>query len=209
MQAATASAAFAGVSAAVALGSALGALIAASRSRSDKKQTELRSDESLKAAQAAAVALGRIAQVQESLHASTESAQAAHESAEAERESSEAEHESAQAKRVGFVPSPVQRGRTGWRIKNDSDAPVYAVEVRTTNRAKVVVYRGSGPDQVDSDDEPLLTAHESSQMMFRPADSDAAAADPSELERMTVTFTDARGQRWERIGWRPPRKLDS
>jgi hypothetical protein len=195
MQAATISAIAAGVSAAVAVGSAIGALIAARRSRSDKEQAGTRANEALKAYQAVAAAVGRIAEAQEFRQVSAESRQTA--------------VDSAQAERVGFVPSPVQRGRTGWRIKNDSDAPVTAVDIRTTTGAKIVVYRGSGPDHKDHYGEPVLSAHRTTQMMFRPADSDAAAADPSEVERMTVRFTDARNHAWERTGSQPPRRVDS
>jgi hypothetical protein len=195
MQAATISAIAAAVSAAVAVGSAIGALIAARRSRSDKKQAETRANEALKASQAVAAAVGRIAEAQESHQTSVESRQTA--------------ADSVQAVRVGFVPSPVQRGRTGWRIKNDSDDPVTSVDIRTTTGAKIVVYRGSGPDHEDHYGEPVLSAHQTTQMMFRPADSDAAAADPSEIERMRVRFTDARDQVWERIGSQPPRRVDS
>ena len=116
--------------------------------------------------------------------------------------------ESAQAQRVGFVPSPVQRGRTGWRIKNDSDVSVSAVEVRTTTGAMIVVYRGSGPDHQYHYFEPVLGAHQSSQLMFRPADSDQAATDSSEVELMTVRFADARNHVWERVGSLPPRMVD-
>ena len=35
---------------------------------------------------------------------------------------------------------PIQGGRTGWRVLNDSDQPVTNVVVRSTTGAKIQVY---------------------------------------------------------------------
>jgi hypothetical protein len=187
VEATTFSAVFAGISATVAAGSAVGSWVSARRSRSAKTDAENKRDEAVTAAQAAADALRSIATTQET---------------------AQIEMESAQAARVGFVPSPVGRGRTGWRVQNDSDAPITAVEVSTTTSAKIVVYRGSGPDNQDHYDEPVISAGQTTPRMFRPADSDAAAANPAEVERMIVRFTDARGQRWERTGSQAPQPAE-
>jgi hypothetical protein len=116
--------------------------------------------------------------------------------------------ESKQAQAIGIVPSQVTGGRQGWRVRNDSDSRVGTVKVRTTNGAKVTVYRPSQPEQLDEYEEAELGAHSQSQLMFRPADSDAAQADPSEAERLVVRFFDGNGQHWERIGSQL-RKLDA
>jgi hypothetical protein len=45
--------------------------------------------------------------------------------------------------------------------------------------------------------------------MFRSTDSDAVRADPAEVERMSLRFTDARRQTWERIRTQPPQRVGS
>jgi hypothetical protein len=116
------------------------------------------------------------------------------------RDAVKANEDSKRAQAVGIVTSPVSGGRTGWRVGNDSDLPVTAVKVRTTTGAQVVVYRGSGPHWVDEYEEATLGAHASSQLMFRPADSDAIRAEPSEAGCLAVSFHDAQGQHWKPIG---------
>jgi hypothetical protein len=107
--------------------------------------------------------------------------------------------ESKQARAIGIVTSPVTGGRQGWRVGNDSDLPVAAVKVRTTNGAKVRVYHGRGPEDYEEYEEAGIAAHARSQLMFRPADSDATHVNPSEAQRLVVTFNDANGQPWERV----------
>jgi hypothetical protein len=43
--------------------------------------------------------------------------------------------------------------------------------------------------------------------MFRPTGTNAAQADPAEVERMVLRFTDAREQTWERIGTQAARRI--
>jgi hypothetical protein len=116
--------------------------------------------------------------------------------------------ESKQARAIGIVASPVTGGRQGWRVGNNSDLPVTAVKVRTTNGAKVRVYHGRGPEDYEEYEEAVIAAQSSSQMMFRPADSDALLTDPSEAGRLAVELDDASGKRWERVGSQT-RRLDA
>ncbi len=178
---------FAGISAGVALVSAIVSGVAAWRSRSAKKVAEAKRDEAVEAANKVASGVDRIAQVQESRQTADESAQASS---------------------VGFARSPVQGGRTGWRVQNDSDQPVTDVVVRSTTGAKIVVYNNDLP-RLTEYVEHTLGGHQQSQFMFRPTDSDAVRADPAELERMALRFTDARHQTWERIGSQRPRRVNS
>jgi hypothetical protein len=186
VNAGTWSAIFAGVSAAVAVVSAILSGIAALRSRDAKKVAEQKRDEAVAAAQAMASGVGRIATVQESRLTAAESAQASG---------------------VVFVQSPIQGGRTGWRVQNDSEQPVTNVVVRSTTGAKIQVYNND-LTQLDEYVEHTLGAHQQSQLMFRPTDSEAVRADPAEVERMSLRFTDARHQTWERIGSQRPQPVN-
>lgn len=179
MEAGTLSAVFAGVSAGVAVISAGVSAVAAWRSRDAKRVAEKKRNEAVEAAQNVASGIDRLALVQES------------------RQTAEA---SAQASSVVFVRSEIQRGFSGWLVQNDSDRPVTNVAVRSTAGAKIVVYHGSGPDHLPEYVEHTVGAHQQSRLTFRPAGSDSAHADDSEAERMSLRFTDARGQEWERIG---------
>ncbi|ORA09109.1 AlbA family DNA-binding domain-containing protein [Mycobacterium arosiense] len=111
----------------------------------------------------------------------------------------DAEH-SRQARAVGIVPAQSNLGRTGWRVGNSSDHAVTNVRVRTAIGGRVTVYHGSGPEQVDEHEEAVVPAHSTSQLTIRPADSEGLFTDPSEAGRLQVTFEDANGHIWERIG---------
>lgn len=186
MNAGTWSAIFAGVSATVAAVSAVVAAVAAVRSKRAKNVAEQKRDEAVEAAKTVASGVGRIATVQESRQTAAESAQASS---------------------VVFVPSPIQGGRTGWRVQNDSDQPVTNVVVRSATGAKIQVYNNN-LDQLPEYVEHALGAHQHSQVMFRPTDSEAVRADPAEVERMSLRFTDARHQTWERIGSQRPQPVN-
>jgi hypothetical protein len=185
MQAAGFSALFAGVSATVAAVSAVVSAVAAWRSRAAKKVAERKRDEAVEAAKTAASGIGRIATVQESRQTAAESAQASS---------------------VVFVQSPIQGGRSGWRVQNYSEQPVTNVVVRSTTGAKIQIYNNN-LDHLDEYVEHTLGAHQYSQQMFRPTDSEAVRADPAEVERMSLRFTDAGQQTWERIGSQPPQRV--
>jgi hypothetical protein len=177
---------FAGVSAAVALVSAIASGVAAWRSREAKRVAEEKRDEAVAAANKVATG-DRIAQVHESRQTADESSQASS---------------------VVFVQSPVKGGRTGWRVQNDSDQPVTKVAVSSATGAKIQVYNND-LSQLTEYVEHTLGGRQQSQLMFRPTDSDGAQADPAEVERMAVRFTNARRQTWERIGSQPPQRMDS
>jgi hypothetical protein len=177
---------FAGVSAGVALLSAIAAAIAAVLSRSAKREAEEKRDEAVEAAKGVASGVGRLVEMQESR---------------------DVVEESAQAYGVVFELSEVQRGFTGWRVRNDSDQPVTNVAVRGTTGLPIVVYRGSGPDSEPEYFEHALSAHQQSQLMFRPTGTTAVRTNPAEAELMAVRFTDARNQIWDRVGGQPPRRL--
>jgi len=181
------SAIFAGVSAVVALVSAVVAGVSALRSREAKRVAEKKRDEAVEAAKNVASGVDRLARVEES------------------RQTAE---ESAQASSVVLVLSEVQRGFSGWRVQNDSDRPVTNVVVRDATGAQIVVYRGSGPEPLPEYAEETIGAHQQSRLMFRPTGANAAQADPSEVERMSLRFNDSRHQAWERIGAQPPRRVD-
>lgn len=176
---------FAGVSAGVALVSAIAAGIAAFRSRSAQRVAEKKRDEAVEAATKVANGVDRIARVQESRQTADESAQASS---------------------VVFVRSPAHGGRTGWRVQNDSDQPVTNVVVRSATGAKIQVYNND-LSQLTEYVEHMLGGHQQSQFMFRPTDSDAVHADPAEVERVSLRFIDARLQMWERIGSQPPQRV--
>jgi hypothetical protein len=175
-----------GTSAAVALVSAIVAGVSALCSREAKRIAEEKRDEAVAAANKVASATDRIAAVQESRRIA---------------------EESAQASSIVFVRSPVKGGRTGWRVQNDSGQPVTNVAVRSVTGAKIQVYDNELSQLIDYV-EHTLGAHHQSQLMFRPTDSDGAQADPAEVQRMAVRFTDARGQTWERIGSQSPGLVD-
>lgn len=175
---------FAGVSAGVALLSAIAAAVSAVLSRSAKREAEEKRDEAVAAAKNVATGVGRLVQMQESR---------------------DAVEVSAQAYGVVFELSEVQRGFTGWRVRNDSDQPVTDVIVRGATGSPIVVYRGSGPDSVPEHREHALSAHQQSQFMFRPTGTTAAQTNPAEADLMAVQFTDTRNQTWERVGTQAPR----
>lgn len=187
MQAPDFSAIFAGVSATVAVVSAIVGGVAARRSRTAKKIAETKRDEAVAAAIKAASATDRIAAVQES------------------RLTIE---ESAQAFSVVIVPAPIKGGRSGWQVLNDSDQPVTQVAVRSATDAKIQVYNND-LTQFEEYVEHALAGHSHSQLPFRPTDADAARADPAEVERMVLRFTDARNQTWERVGTQTPQRVGS
>jgi hypothetical protein len=128
----------------------------------------------------------------------------------AANESRQTSELSSQAKRIGFVMEPVQGGRSGWKVENTSDASISDVTIQTTTEAQIVVYYGRGPEWLDDYREGVVGAGQTTQRMFRPADSDAgAAADWSEVERLAVTFRDANNVRWRRVGTQPAEPLDA
>lgn len=137
---------FTGVSAGVALLSAIASAVAWWRSREAKKIAEQKRDEAVKAAQSVASATTRIADVQESFQ-----------TAEA----------SAQASSVVFVRSVPQRGFSGWKVENYSDQPVTNVVVRSATGAKIRVYNND-MDQLPEYVEHILGARQQSHRMFRP-----------------------------------------
>lgn len=73
---------------------------------------------------------------------------------------------------------------------------------------QIVVYLGSGPEQRPEYVEPTVGAYQRSRLMFRPTGTDAVHADATHLERMALQFTDARQQRWEKIGTAPVRPVE-
>ena len=176
-----------GISAAVAVVSAIVAGVSALRSREAKSVAEKKRNEAVDAATEVASAVGRIATIQESRQTAAECAQASS---------------------VILVLSEVQRGFSGWRVQNDSDQPVTNVVVRGATGGKIVVYRGSGPEPLTEYAEHVLGAHQKSQLMFRPTDTDAVHATSSDVERMALRFTDARNQTWERIGSQRAQQID-
>lgn len=176
-----------GISAFVAVGSAIAAAVSAVRSRKSKEIAETKRDEAVGAAIKAASATDRLAAVQES------------------RLTIE---ESAQAFSVVIVPAPIKGGRAGWHVLNDGDQPVTRVAVSSATGAKIQVYNNN-LDHLPEYVEHTLAGHSHSQIPFRPTDGDAGArADPTEVERMKLRFTDARNQTWERVGTQPPQLVN-
>ncbi|AQT79634.1 hypothetical protein B1R94_10675 [Mycolicibacterium litorale] len=116
------------------------------------------------------------------------------------QDAAKAAEEAKYALGVGIEAADSNLGQTGWRVSNTGDYAVTSVKVRTTNAAKITVYFGSGPKQVDEYEEAVVGAQSVSKQMFRPADSVGLFTEPSEHARMAVTFTDANGQGWERVG---------
>jgi hypothetical protein len=145
---------------------------------------ENRAKEALAAAQSVAVDLGRIAEIQESRQVS---------------------NESKQALRVGFASSPVIMGRTGWVVRNDSDAPVSKLQISEVNGSHIVVYNND-LDRVERFEIPLLAPGEATRM-FRAATVDTDSDD--EVEQLRLAFNDAEDRRWERTGTQAPRKADA
>lgn len=187
MAAGTWSAIFAGVSAAVALVSAIVSGMSALRSRQAKQVAEKKRDEAVEAAQNVASGVDRLVRVQES------------------RQTVE---QTAQASSVTIALSEVQRGFSGWKVHNDSGQPITNVVVSGVGGEQIVVYLGSGPEQRPEYVEPTVGAYQQSRLMFRPTGTDAVHADASDLERMALRFIDARQQRWEKIGTAPFRPVD-
>lgn len=175
-----------GISAFVAVASAIAAAVSAVRSRTSKEIAETKRNEAVGAAIRAASAADRIAAVEES------------------RLTIE---ESAQAFSVVVVPAPITGGRSGWHVLNDSDQPVTRVAVSSATGAKIVVYNND-LTQFEEYVEHTVAGHSNSQLRFRPTDTDGARADPAEVERMVLRFTDARNQRWERVGSQAPTRID-
>ncbi|NGX07367.1 hypothetical protein [Mycobacteroides franklinii] len=175
-----------GISAAVAVVSAVAAGVSALRSREAKRIAEEKRDEAVAAATKVASATDRIAAVQES------------------RQIIES---SAQASCIVIVLSEMQRGYSGWWVQNYSDQPVTDVVVRGTGGAQIVVYRGSGPESLREYPLHTLGARQHSKLAFRPTGVSAVHADPGEVERMALRFTDARGQIWERVGTQSPQPV--
>ncbi|MHA0288229.1 hypothetical protein ACXYX3_17485 [Mycobacterium sp. C3-094] len=184
-----------GVSAAVALGSAIAAGVSALRSREAKRIAEEKRDEAVQAAKDVASDVGRIATVQESRQRAEEARNTA--------------EQSAQASSVLIVLSEVQRGFSGWKVHNESSQPVTNVVVSGLAGAQIVVYLGSEPEPRSEYVEPTVGAYQQSRLMFRPTGTDAVHADASEIERMALRFTDARQQTWEKIGSQPVRPVVS
>lgn len=184
-----------GISAAVALGSAIVAGVSALRSREAKRIAEAKRDEAVQAAKDVASDVGRIATVQESRQRAEEARNTA--------------EQSAQASSVLIVLSEVQRGFSGWKVHNESSQPVTNVVVSGLAGAQIVVYLGSGPEPRSEYVEPTVGAYQQSRLMFRPTGTDAVHADASEIERMALRFTDARQQTWEKIGSQPVRPVVS
>lgn len=182
-----------GISAAVALGSAIVAGVSALRSREAKRIAEEKRDEAVQAAKDVASDVGRIATVQESRQRAEESRYTA--------------EQSAQASSVLIVLSEVQRGFSGWKVHNESSQPITNVVVSGVAGAQIVVYLGSGPEPRSEYVEPTVGANQRSRLMFRPTGTDAVHADASDIERMALRFTDARQQRWEKIGSQPVRPV--
>ncbi|MEX3755541.1 hypothetical protein ABFW00_06830 [Mycobacteroides abscessus] len=175
-----------GISAAVALVSAIVAAISALRSREAKRIAEEKRDEAVTAATKVASATDRIAAVQES------------------RQIAEA---SAQASSIVIVQAPIRGGRSGWHVQNGSDQPITQVAVSSTTGAKIQIYNND-LTQFEEYLEPTVSGYAHSQWPFRAIDSEAAKADPAEVERFVLRFTDARRQRWERIGSQPPEAVE-
>ncbi|BBX15220.1 hypothetical protein CRI77_22405 [Mycolicibacterium duvalii] len=184
-----------GISAAVAVGSAIVAGVSALRSREAKRIAEEKRDEAVQAAKDVASDVGRIATVQESRQRAEEARNTA--------------EQSAQASSVLIVLSEVQRGFSGWKVHNESSQPVTNVVVSGVAGAQIVVYLGSGPEPRSEYVEPTVGAYKQSRLMFRPTGTDAVHADASEIERMALRFTDARQQTWEKIGSQPVRPVVS
>lgn len=136
-----------GISAAVAVVSAIVAGVSALRSREAKEIAEKKRDEAVDAAVTVASATTRIAAV----HGSRQATEAV-----------------AQASSVVVVIAKIQAGFSGWRVQNDSDQPVTNVAVRAADGGQIVVYRGSGTDHVPEYTEPVVGAHRHSEKMFRP-----------------------------------------
>lgn len=175
-----------GISAFVAVASAIAAAVSAFRSREAKRIAEEKRDEAVGAAIRAASATDRIAAVQES------------------RLTME---ESAQAYSVVIVPAPIVGGRSAWHVLNDSDQPVTRVAVSSGTGAKIQVYNND-LTQFEEYVEHTLAGRAHSQLRFRPTDADGAKADPAEVERMVLRFTDACNQRWERVGTQAPQPIE-
>ncbi|WP_074331530.1 hypothetical protein [Mycobacteroides abscessus] len=171
----------------IALASALVSAISALRSREAKRIAEEKRDEAVTAAQTTAEALSRLAKAQESR---------------------QAVQKSVQASCVVFDLAEIQRGFSGWWVRNDSDQPVTNVVVRGVDGTQIVVYRGSGPEPLPEYPVHTLGARQRSELAFRPTGSSAVHADHSEVERMALRFTDARGQGWERIGAQAPQPVE-
>lgn len=175
-----------GISAFVALVSAIVAGVSAIKSRDAKRIAEEKRDEAVAAAIKAASATDRIAAVQES------------------RLTIE---ESSQAFSVVIVPAPIKGGRSGWHVLNDSDQPVTRVAVSSSSGAKIQVYNND-LTQFEEYVEHTVAGHSHSQLRFRPTDAEAARADPAEVERMVLRFTDARNQTWKRVGTQAPQRVE-
>jgi len=77
------------------------------------------------------------------------------------QESRQTAAELAQASSVVSVRSPIQGGRTGWRVQKDSDQPVTNVVVHSTTGAKIQVYNND-LTQLSEYVEHTLGAHQRS-----------------------------------------------
>jgi hypothetical protein len=168
------------VSALVAFGSAIAAIVAAVRSKSAKKSAEQQAKDAVAAAEQGAANMGRIATVLEARYAP---------------------EVNKQSLLVYISTSPVTMGRQGWIIKNASDAPISKLDVSAVNQSQLVIYRGSGPEAQDTLAQPLLGPGESTKM-FRPMNVDSP-----EIEQIQFTFFDNQGGHWKRVGTEPPVRL--
>jgi KAP family P-loop domain len=117
-------------------------------------------------------------------------------------ESRQISESSDQALRIGFVRAPVFQGRQGWMVRNESDLSVASVQVTSTTGSPLAVHRPSGTEHVSHYDEPVLGASEST----RSFELVSLQAGRSQIEQMRLTFTDAQGVPWERIGTQTPTK---
>lgn len=175
-----------GISAVVAVASAIASGLAWLRSRDARDEAEKQRNQAVAASIKAASAIDRIAAVQESQLTI---------------------EESAQAFSVVIVPAENWQDRVGWHVLNDSDQPVTQVGVRSATGAKIKTYNN---DLTEYDEyvEPTLARQARSQLSFRPTDGEGPKGRPEEIETMVLRFTDARRQTWERVGSQPPQRLN-
>ena len=174
------------ISAVVAVVSAMASGVAWWRARAARNEAQSLAKASADAAQSVAVDVGVIASIQEAQRA---------------------DDQDRQALLIYVARSVNNLGRSGWVVKNASDAPITNLQVTSKVGSTLFVYRPNG--NVDN-----LTVYQESVLepgmstaTFQPL-SVQQLPGPPEIEQLDVVFTDARSVRWGRFGNGKPDKLD-
>jgi hypothetical protein len=171
-----------GVSAVVALMSALAAGAAAIFSRRARDQADARATDALQSAQSVAIDIGVIATIQEAQRAADVDKQA----------------------HLVYLAKSDFNGRAGYVVMNASDAPISRLQVSSRNATVVHVYGNNGDDMVHVYQEDVLGPRASSRTFIPHA---RIVPHPPEIEQIGFIFDDARGIRWGRFGTQKPTRL--